>query len=282
MTDEDGECDMTDPRILARRFDAQRGRLVAIASRLLGSAAEAEDVVQDAWLRLQRIDADQVENLDAWLTTTVSRLSLDVLRSARHTRERAWTVTPWDEPATELGDPEGEADQGERVSAALIAVLDLLSPSERLAFVLHDVFGLPFDEVAAMMSRTPDSARQAASRARRRIQGSASGTLPDRRRERPIVDAWLSAVQDGDFEALLELLDEGAVLRADYGAHSQELRGAHQIAESAVVARRLAVGSIPVRIDGRPGVAAVVRGRIVSLMSFDIRGGRITGLDVLA
>lgn len=274
---------MTDERMLAQRFDAQRPRLVQIATRLLGSTGEAEDGVQDAWLRLQRVDADELQNVDAWLTTTVSRLSLDVLRSARHQRERSWAVTEWsDVAATTVGNPERDAAQGERVAVALTAVLDLLSPAERLAFVLHDVFGLPFDEIAAMMERSTDATRQLGSRARRRVQGAAPAAARDRRAERPIVEAWLSAVEGGDFSALLGLLDEGAVLRADYGTHSQEITGARQIAASASVAARLAAHSVPVRIDGRPGVVAILRDRIVSLMSFEIRDGRIVGLDVLA
>ena len=273
---------MTDQRMLARRFDAQRPRLVSIARQLLGSRAEAEDVVQDAWLRLQRIDPDQLDNVDAWLTTVVSRLSLDVLRSARHLRERAWDVTAWSDAASTLGDPELEATHNDRVSVALLTVLELLSPAERLAFVLHDVFGLSFDEVARMMNRSVDAARQLASRARRRVRNDQTTAQLDRRREQPLVAAWLAAVQDGDFAALLGLLDDGAVLRADYATHSQELRGARQITENAVLAKTLAAHSVPVLIDGDPGVAVVIRDRVVSLMAFEIRHGRIVGLDVLA
>jgi RNA polymerase sigma-70 factor, ECF subfamily len=273
---------MTDQRMLARRFDAQRPRLVSIARQLLGSRAEAEDVVQDAWLRLQRIDPDQLDNVDAWLTTVVSRLSLDVLRSARHLRERAWAVTEWSGARSTLGDPELEVTHNDRVSVALLTVLELLSPAERLAFVLHDVFGLSFDEVARMMNRSVDAARQLASRARRRVRNDQTTTRLDRRREQPLVAAWLAAVQDGDFAALLGLLDDGAVLRADYATHSQELRGARQIAENAVVAKTLAAHSVPVLIDGDPGVVVVIRNRVVSLMAFEIRHGRIVGLHVLA
>jgi RNA polymerase sigma-70 factor (ECF subfamily) len=273
---------MADQRMLARRFDGQRPRLVAVARRLLGSTVEAEDVVQDAWLRLQRVDPDQLDNVDAWLTTVVSRLSLDVLRSARHTKERAWAVTKWSDAASSRGDPELEATQNDRISVALLTVLELLSPAERLAFVLHDVFGLSFDEVAHMLNRSADASRQLASRARRRLRNGDATIGPDGRRARPIVAAWLAAVQDGDFDALLGLLDDGAVLRADYGTHGQQLRGARQIAENAVVAQTLAAHSIPVLIDGDPGVAVVVRDSVLTLMAFEIRHGRIVGLDVLA
>jgi RNA polymerase sigma-70 factor (ECF subfamily) len=274
---------MADQRMLARRFDAQRPRLVAVARRLLGSTVEAEDVVQDAWLRLQRVDPDQLDNVDAWLTTVVSRLSLDELRSARHTKERAWAVTKWSDAAsTSRGDPEVEATQNDRISVALLTVLELLSPAERLAFVLHDVFGLSFDEVARMLNRSADASRQLASRARRRLRNGDATIRPDGRRARPIVAAWLAAVQDGDFDALLGLLDDGAVLRADYGTHGQQLRGARQIAENAVVAQALAAHSVPVLIDGDPGVAVVIRDSVVTLMAFEIRHGRIVGLDVLA
>ncbi|QNE37255.1 sigma-70 family RNA polymerase sigma factor [Leifsonia shinshuensis] len=270
-----------DARLLDR-FETARPRLRAIATRLLGSAADADDAVQETWLRLQRADAATIDNLDAWLTTVVSRVCLDQLKSARRTRERSWEVLPWqDEPVSDLGDPAELAALGDRVSVALLVVLETLSPAERLAFVLHDVFGLPFEEVAAALDRSPDAARQLASRARRRLR-DAPPARPSRREQRGVLDAWLRAVHEGDLSALLALLDEGAVLHADYGrGRLQTLVGASAIAEQATLAARLAQSSVPVLIDGRPGVAAVVDGRVVSVMAFDISDGRIVGLDVL-
>ncbi|WP_213814470.1 sigma-70 family RNA polymerase sigma factor [Glaciihabitans sp. dw_435] len=274
---------MTDPDTLAHRFDAQRPRLVAIARRLVGSFAEAEDVVQDAWMRLQRVHPDEVDNLDAWLTTVVSRLSLDVVRSPRYVRERRWDVTVWDrQDDPSRGDPLTDVAQADRVGTALLVVLELLTPAERLALVLHDVFGMSFDEVATLIDRTPENARQLASRARRRVRQSAPTELRDRGRERSVVTAWLEAVQTGDFSAILELLDDGAVLTADYGVRRQVLVGSREIADNAVLAGRLAAHSTLARIDGRPGIVATVHGKIVSLMVFAIAGGRITGLNVLA
>jgi RNA polymerase sigma-70 factor (ECF subfamily) len=273
---------MTDPRMLARRFETQRPRLVALAAQLLGSQAEADDVVQEAWLRLTQADADGIDNLDAWLTTVVSRLSLDVLRSARHRRDRPWQVTPWDEPAVVDADPADAADDAIRVTAALHLVLETLSPAERLVFVLHDVFGVAFAEIAQIVGKSDDAVRQLGSRARRRVRGAEPASATPRSVERSIVHAWLAAVERGDFAALLELLDEGAVLHADYGEHAQQLRGAREIAEQAMLAARLAAHSTPVLIDGMPGVAAVLQGRVVSLMAFALEREHIVALDVLA
>ena len=270
-----------DVRLLTRRFETARPRLRAIATQLVGPA-DADDAVQETWLRLRRADVAAIENLDAWLTTVVSRVCLDQLKSARRTRERSWEVLPWqDEPVSDLGDPAELAALGDRVGVALLVVLETLSPAERLAFVLHDVFGLPFEEVAVALDRSPDAARQLASRARRRLR-DAPPVRPARREQRAVLDAWLRAVQDGDLAALLALLDDGAVLHADYGrGRLQTIAGAAAIAEQATLAARLAQGSVPVLIDGRPGVAAVLDGRVVSVMAFDIAGGRIVGLDVL-
>ncbi|MGO4595224.1 sigma-70 family RNA polymerase sigma factor [Leifsonia sp. 2TAF2] len=273
---------MTDTEAIAERFQDARPRLMAIATRLLSSRADAEDAVQETWLRLSRADAGTIENVDAWLTTVVSRVCLDQLKSPRRTRERSWEVTPWDEPASTLGDPAAEAERGDTIAAALLLVLDSLSPAERIAFVLHDVFGRPFEEVADALGRSPQAARQLASRARRRLHGSPEPARPDPRRARPLVDAWLAAAQHGDIDRLLTLLDEDAVLHADYGTTQQDVLGATQIAAQAVLSARLAAHSTPVLIGGRPGVAAVLSGRVVSVMAFDIADERIIGLDVLA
>jgi RNA polymerase sigma-70 factor (ECF subfamily) len=274
---------MTDQRILARRFENARPRLVAIANRLLSSRADAEDVMQETWLRLERADVDEIENLDAWLTTVVSRMSLDLLRSPRRTREHSWQVEPWwDEPVALTGDPVVEAERSDHLSVALFVVLETLTPAERVAFVLHDVFGCPFEEIAEVLDRSVDAARQLASRARRRLQSAPAPVRPRPDRARELVGAWLVAAQQGDFTALLGLLDDGAVLRADYGASSQVIEGAQAITEQAVLSARLAAHSTPILIDRRPGVAAVLNGRVVSIMAFTIVDGRITRLDVLA
>jgi RNA polymerase sigma-70 factor (ECF subfamily) len=274
---------MTDQRILVRRFENARPRLMAIANRLLSSGADAEDVVQETWLRLERADADEIENLDAWLTTVVSRVSLDMLRAPRRTRELSWQVEQWrDEPVALAGDPAVEAERSDQVSVALLVVLETLSPAERVAFVLHDVFRCPFEEIAEVLDRSVAAVRQLASRARRRLQSSHDTVQPAPRHVRELVGAWLVAAQQGDFRALLGLLDDGAVLRADYGASSQVIEGAQAITEQAVLSGRLAAHSTPVLIDRRPGVAAVLNGRVVSIMAFTIVDGRITRLDVLA
>lgn len=274
---------MTDRRILARRFETERPRLRAIATQLLGSAADADDAVQETWLRLERADASEIDNLAAWLTTVVSRVSLDLLRAPRRRREHSWQVEPWrDEPVALDADPADLVARSDQVSVALLVLLETLSPAERIALVLHDVFGQSFEEVAAVLDRSPEAARQLASRARRRVRGAEEPARPDRERGRRIVNAWLAAAQHGDLGALLELLDDGAVLRADYGTSTQLVEGRRSIAEQAVLSGRLAAHSTPILIGGRPGVAAVMAGRVVSIMAFDIEGDRIAGLDVLA
>jgi RNA polymerase sigma-70 factor (ECF subfamily) len=273
---------MTDRRILARRFEAQRPRLRAIARQLLGSDADADDAVQETWLRLERIDADQLDNLDAWLTTVVSRVSLDVLRAPRRTREHSWQVEPWrDEPVAAGADPAELVARADRVNVALMVVLDTLSPDQRIAFVLHDVFGQPFEEVGDVLGKSPAATRQLASRARRRLRAAPE---PDAapRPPRRLVDAWLAAVEGGDLRALMELLDEDAVLHADFGTSTRTIEGAREIAAEAVLAARLAAHSTPVLIDGMPGVAAVLDDEVVSIMAFEITDDRIVGLQVLA
>ncbi|MFB2596480.1 sigma-70 family RNA polymerase sigma factor [Herbiconiux sp. P17] len=274
---------MTDRTELARRFEQQRPRLRAIAAQLLGSTADADDAVQETWLRLDRVDDDGIRNLDAWLTTVVSRVSLDLLRAPRRTRESSWQVSPWrDEPVAAAPDPAEVVAGADGVSVALLVVLEQLSPAERIAFVLHDVFGQPFEQIAAVLERSPDAARQLASRARRRVRGAPEPASASGATSRRIVDAWLLAAEGGDFAALLSLLDENAVLHADFGASTQVIEGAEGIASQAVLSARLAAHSTPVLIDGLPGVAAVLNDRVVSIMAFDIAGDRIVGLRVLA
>ena len=274
---------MTNPGDLVSRFETQRPRLRAIAMQLLGSAADADDAVQETWLRLARRGDADILNLDAWLTTVVSRVSLDMLRAPRRSRERSWEVEPWrDQPVAREPDPADVVAQDDRVAVALLVVLERLSPAERIAFVLHDVFGQPFDEIATVLERTPTAARQLASRARRRVREAPEPERVDRRRYRKLVDAWLTATAGGDLNALLRLLDERAVLHADFGARTQVVDGADQIAAQAVLSARLAAHSIPILIDGEPGVAAIIAGRVASIMSFGFEAERIVRLDVLA
>jgi RNA polymerase sigma-70 factor (ECF subfamily) len=275
---------MTDRRILARRFETERPRLRAIATQLLGSAVDADDAVQETWLRLARTDPSDIDNLAAWLTTVVSRICLDMLRAPRRQREHSWQVEPWrDEPVAIGADPADLAARGDRVSVALLVMLETLSPAERIALVMHDVFGQSFDEIAAALDRSPEAARQLASRARRRVRGADPDAAPtDRGKSRRIVEAWLAAARDGDIGRLLALLDDGAVLRADYGTSMQTVIGATTIAEQAALSGRLAAHSTPILIGGVPGVAAVMNGRVVSIMAFGIVGDRIAQLRVLA
>lgn len=274
---------MTDQRTLARQFEAERPRLLAIATRLLGSTADAEDAVQETWLRLDRTAADDIENLAAWLTTVVSRVCLDLLRAPRRVREHSWQVKAWgNEPVAAEADPAELTAQSDQVSIALLILLETLSPAERIAFVLHDVFGQPFEEIAPVLERSPEAARQLASRARRRVRGAEEPTRLNRERDRHIVDAWLAAAQEGNIDALLSLLDDGAVLHADYANATQRVEGAHSIAEQAALSGRVAAHSTPILIGGRPGVAAVMRDRVVSIMAFGIEGDRIVRLEVLA
>ena len=274
---------MPDRRILARRFETERPRLRAIATRLLSSPADADDAIQETWLRLERVDVATIENLEAWLTTVVSRVSLDMLRAPRRTREHSWQVEQWqDEPEAADADPAELVLQSDRISTALLVLLETLSPAERIALVLHDVFGRPFDEIAEVLDKSSDAVRQLASRARRRVRDSDEHRSADRGNERRMVDAWLIAAREGDLTRLLSLLDDGATLRADYGSSTQIVEGARAIADQAVLSGRLAAHSTPIRIGGRPGVAAVMRDVVVSIMAFEIINDRIVALDVLA
>jgi len=265
---------------LAERFEAQRPRLRAVAHRMLGSATEADDAVQEAWLRLSRVDADEVENLPGWLTTVVSRVCLDMLRSRSSRREE-----PIEHREPDLAPPaEEEALLGEAIGSALLVVLDTLAPAERLAFVLHDLFGVPFHEVAAIIGRSPAATRQLASRARRRVQGSPEPESPaDRGRQRRVVEAFLAASRGGDFAALVALLDEGVVLRADpvavgYGADAEVL-GPDAVARTFVGRARAARLTL---VDGLPGAAWTVDGTPRVVFDFVVEGDRIAAITLLA
>jgi RNA polymerase sigma factor (sigma-70 family) len=271
---------------LAERFEENRTHLRAVAHRMLGSLAEAEDAVQEAWLRLSRSDTSDVDNLGGWLTTVVARVCLDMLRSRESRREEPLDTTRVAEPIAsgEDGiDPEHEAILGDSVGLALYVVLETLAPAERAAFVLHDLFGVPFDEIALIVGRTPTAARQLASRARRRVHGAAAVPAEDLPRQRRIVDAFLAASRGGDFAALLELLDPDVVLRADPAAvamgASGEVRGSAAVAET--FAGRAQVAQ-PALVDGAPGAVWAVGGRPRVVFAFTIARGKVVRIDLLA
>ncbi|MER7764477.1 sigma-70 family RNA polymerase sigma factor [Streptomyces sp. NPDC097619] len=281
---------------LAERFEEHRGHLRAVAYRMLGSVAEAEDAVQEAWLRLDRSDAAAVDNLGGWLTTVVGRICLDQLR-VRRTRGETLLDGPGEEPVrmpepvlgSEDGhDPEQEALIADALGLALLVVLDQLNPAERLAFVLHDMFGMSFEEIAPVVDRTPAAARQLASRARRRVRGGAPAPDPGRDRQRRVVDAFLAAAREGDFEGLLTVLDPQVLLRADYGpdapaSAARLLRGAETVARQALMFARLAAFARPAFVNGTPALVTIPEdGLPVSVMAFTVSGGRIVEIDVLA
>ncbi|MFJ5708768.1 sigma-70 family RNA polymerase sigma factor [Streptomyces sp. NPDC093105] len=277
-----------DADALARRFDADRGHLRAVAYRMLGSLSEAEDAVQETWFKLSRTDVSGVANLTGWLTTVIGRVCLDMLRSRGSRREDPLdSFVP--DPIVHIpgaGDPEHAAELTESVGLALLVVLETLAPAERLAFVLHDMFAVSFDEIAQIVDRTPAAARQMASRARRRVQDAAPGPGPDPRRQREIADAFLAASQGGDFEGLLAVLDPDAVLRADGGTLlsgvSRLIRGAEEITRQALFYATFRHAALPLVVNGQPAVLSVVDGKPGSLMVFTVVGDRIVQLHVLA
>jgi RNA polymerase sigma-70 factor (ECF subfamily) len=277
---------MDDRDYLAEQFEAHRTHLRAVAYRMLGSVSEADDAVQEAWLRLSRSDANAVENLGAWLTTVVGRVSLDMLRSRKsHPEQPLGPHLP--EPIIESEDspdPEREAILADSVGLAMLVVLENLSPAERLAFVLHDTFGVPFDEIAPIVGRSPAAARQLASRARRRVRGSAPPPDPDLDRQREVVNAFVAAARDGDFEALVKVLDPDVVLRVDGGAlaPSGEFRGPRAVAGQAQAYARFAAMARPALVNGAVGFVVTVEGRPQSVSGFTVAGGRIVEIDILA
>ena len=279
---------MDEREFLAEQFEEHRTRLRAVAYRMLGSLSEADDAVQETWLRLSRVDADEVENLGGWLTTVVARVSLNVLRSRRSRREE-----PLDgrmpEPIVDRADgtnPEHEALLADSVGLALLVVLETLNPAERLAFVLHDMFAVPFDEIAPIVDRSPEAARQLASRARRRVQGERAIPDADLDTQREVLDAFLAAARGGDFEALLEVLDPDMVLRADTGPDTREasriVRGAANVARQALAFSRLDVEVRPALINGAPGTVSFRDGRPFAIAGFTIRNRRVVEMDILA
>jgi RNA polymerase sigma factor (sigma-70 family) len=273
---------------LADRFEEQRTHLRAVAYRMLGSLSEADDAVQEAWLRLSRTDTSGVENLGAWLTTVVARVSLNMLRSRNSRREEALGVHVPD-PIVDRADgtdPEHEALLADSVGLALLVVLETLSPAERLAFVLHDMFAVPFDEIAPIVDRSPEAARQLASRARRRVRGENTVPDADLDTQREVVDAFLAASRDGDFEALLAVLDPDVVLRADLGplptGGSREVRGAEAVAARARSYSRLGLLMQPALINGAVGLVTMRDGEPFSVGGFTVRDRKIVAMDILA
>ncbi len=270
---------------LAERFEERRTRLRAVAYRMLGSLSEADDAVQEAWLRLHRTDASGLENLGAWLTTVVARISLNMLRARKARREEPLAGRLPDPIVDRVDgiDPEHEALLADSVGLALLVVLDTLSPPERLAFVLHDIFAVPFDEIAPIVERSPEAARQLASRARRRVRAERTVPDADLETQREVVDAFLAAARDGDFERLVAVLDPDVVLRQDFGpARAREIRGAEAVAGQALSYARLDLDVRPALINGVAGAVAFLDGQPFSIGVVTVRNGKIVELDFLA
>jgi RNA polymerase sigma-70 factor (ECF subfamily) len=274
---------------LADRFEDHRAHLRAVAYRMLGSLTEADDAVQDTWLRLSRSGADGVENLGGWLTTIVARVCLNMLRSRTARREEALGVHLPDPVISPPGvlQPDEEAVLADSVGLALLVVLDTLSPAERLAFVLHDMFQLPFEEIAPMVGRSPTAARQLASRARRRVKGAdLPAPDPDLARQRDVVDAFFLAARGGDLDALVALLDPDVVLRADFGARrpaaSRVVRGAAAVARQAVLGALPGADLHPALVNGAAGAVVTVGGRPFAVLGFTVAEGRILEIDAIA
>ncbi|MDT4949593.1 MAG: hypothetical protein QOJ37_2188 [Pseudonocardiales bacterium] len=280
---------MDDNEFLAQRFEANRSQLRAVAYRMLGSLADADDAVQEAWIRLSRADTTDVANLGGWLTTVVGRVCLDMLRSRKSRREDPLDLHLPDPIVTSANriDPEQEVLLADSVGLALLVVLQTLAPAERLAFVLHDMFAVPFEEIALVVDRSPASARQLASRARRRVRGSAAVPEIDLAKQREVVDAFLTAARGGDFEALVAVLDPDVVLRADTGAlpgiTTRVLHGAAAVASQALMFSRMARStSLPVLVNGSAGVVSSSGGAALAVMGFTIVDGKIVEIHILA
>ena len=277
---------MSDADWLAERFESERKRLQAVAYRMLGSVPEAEDAVQEAWLRLSRSNAGAIDNLGGWLTTVVARVCLDMLRSRKSRREEPFTPHAPEPVATGTSgsSPEHEALLADSVGLALLVVLDRLTPAERLAFVLHDMFALPFEEIAAIVGRSTTATRQLASRARRRVRSGAAAPDPDLIRQREVVGAFLAALRGGDFEGLLAVLDPDLVVRADVPAPSgapAEIRGAAVWAKQAIAFGQLARLARLALVNGAVGIVMAPRGRLFRVVRLTIANGKITQIEVI-
>jgi RNA polymerase sigma factor (sigma-70 family) len=279
---------LDDHELLARRFEGERSHLRSVAYRMLGSLSEADDAVQEAWLRVTRAQTEDIENLRGWLTTVVARICLNLLKSRRSRREEplgGHVPDPIVSPEEGV-DPEHEALLADSVGLALLVVLDALTPAERLAFVLHDMFAVPFNEIAPIVERSPAATRQLASRARRRVQGATPFPDSDLSAQREVVDAFLAASRAGDLEALIAILDPEVVLRTDAGAlpgESRLIHGAPEVAEQTLAFSRSRAGTPRrVLVNGGAGVVWAARGRPYSVVGFTVTGGRIAAIDVLA
>ena len=268
---------------LGKLFESERDHLCAVAYRMLGSATEAEDAVQETWLRLNRSDAGAIENLGGWLTTVVARVCLDTLRSRKSQREESLDAR-LTEPVAESpqgSDPEQEAVLADSVGVALLVVLDTLTPAERLAFVMHDMFDVSFDEIASIIGRSPAAARQLASRARRRVRGSDRVERVELNRQRNVVNAFLAVLRAGDFEGLLAVLDPDVVVRSDISGAPAEIRGARDWAKGAVAFPQLAQLVQPALVNGSIGLVFAPRGRLSRVVTFQIVGEKIVSAEII-
>jgi RNA polymerase sigma factor (sigma-70 family) len=271
---------------LAQSFQEHRPHLRAVAYRMLGSTSEADDALQEAWIRLSRSNAAEIDNLEAWLVTVVGRVALNMLRSRKTRREQpldAHLPDPIVERAEDgIYDPEHEALLSDSVGLALLVVLETLTPAERLAFVLHDMFSVPFEEIAPIVERSPEATRQLASRARRRVRGAAPVPDADLTAQWEVVEAFLAAARDGDFDALVAVLDPDIVLREDWGSGTiVEVRGAHNVARQARAASQLDLVGRPALINGAAGWVSVLDGELYAIAALTVHNGRITTMDIL-
>jgi RNA polymerase sigma factor (sigma-70 family) len=269
---------------LAERFQQHRPRLRAVAYRMLGSTSEADDAVQEAWIRLSRSNAGEIDNLEAWLVTAVGRVALNMLRARKRRREEpidAHLPDPIVDPADGI-DPEHEALLADSVGLALLVLLETLTPAERLAYVLHDLFSVPFDEIGAILDRSPDAARQLASRGRRRIRGADTTPAADAAARQEVVEAFLAAARDGDFDALVAVLDPDIVVREDTGSGTVvEVRGAENVARRAMVASQLGLVARPALVNGAAGWISLRDGDAFAIAALTLHNGRITTMDIL-
>jgi RNA polymerase sigma-70 factor, ECF subfamily len=278
---------MTETEHFGQLFESERDHLRAVAYRMLGSATEADDAVQETWLRLNRSDAGSIENLGGWLTTVIARVCLDMLRSRKSRREESFE-SQLTEPVAESSpgtNPEHESLLADSVGVALLVVLDTLTPPERLAFVMHDMFDVSFDEIGSIIGRSPQAARQLASRARRRVRGADKVQHLDLNRQRKVVDSFLAALRAGDFEGLLAVLDPDVVVRVDVAGRPgapTEVRGAVNWARGAIAFSRLVRSVQPALVNGSPGLVFAPRGRLSRVLTFKIEGERIVEFEVIA
>ena len=274
---------MNDHDYLAARFEENRTHLRSVAYRMLGSLNEVDDAVQEAWLRLSRADTAGIDNVGGWLTTVVARVCLDMLRSRKSRREESLSPQGPEPVARDMrgSSPENEAVLADSVGLALLVVLDRLTPAERLAFVLHDMFDMPFEEIAPIVGRSPTAARQLASRARRRVRGGAAAPKPDLAQQREVIDAFLAALRNGDFEGLLAVLDPDLVVRTDLAGAPAETRGAAAFAKQASAFGKAGRLLRPALVNGAIGIVMAPRGHLLRALSLTMANGKITEIDII-